>query len=75
MIKRVEASGLVCPWAAVVEHDRNRAIAHAIEHASSDDIVLIAGKGHETTMEVKGKQIPQSDVAQVQLLLGMKGMA
>lgn len=27
--------------------DRREAIAHAIEHAEGDDIILIAGKGHE----------------------------
>jgi UDP-N-acetylmuramoyl-L-alanyl-D-glutamate--2,6-diaminopimelate ligase len=32
----------------VLELDRRKAIAHAISRASSDDIILIAGKGHET---------------------------
>ena len=30
-----------------VVHDRGAAIRHALESASSDDAVLIAGKGHE----------------------------
>jgi UDP-N-acetylmuramoyl-L-alanyl-D-glutamate--2,6-diaminopimelate ligase len=31
-----------------VQADRARAIAHAIEHATPGDVVVIAGKGHET---------------------------
>lgn len=31
-----------------VQADRARAIAHAIEHAAPGDVVVIAGKGHET---------------------------
>lgn len=66
-------AGLVCPWAATVEHDRNRAITQAIEQASADDIVLIAGKGHETTMEVLGEKVPHSDEERVRFILGLKG--
>ena len=31
----------------LVEGDRARAIASAIEEAGADDLVLVAGKGHE----------------------------
>lgn len=34
--------------------DRAKAIDHAIRQASKNDIVLIAGKGHETYQEIKG---------------------
>jgi len=37
-----------CP-AAVVEHDRGQAIRFARERIGSDGVVLVAGKGHETT--------------------------
>ena len=30
-------------------HERGEAIRYAISHAGSEDTVLIAGKGHETT--------------------------
>ena len=33
--------------------DRKKAIAHAVDMAHPDDIVVIAGKGHETTMTIK----------------------
>ncbi|MCO4784447.1 UDP-N-acetylmuramoyl-L-alanyl-D-glutamate--2,6-diaminopimelate ligase [Marinomonas atlantica] len=37
-----------------VEVDRRKAIAQAIALAAPDDIVLIAGKGHETYQEING---------------------
>lgn len=38
-----------------IEKDRERAIGYAVEMAREGDIILILGKGHETTMEVSGK--------------------
>jgi UDP-N-acetylmuramyl tripeptide synthase len=55
--------------AAVVMVDRAEAIAYALAHAASDDVVLVAGKGHETYQEVMGVRYPFSDVEQVQLAL------
>ena len=43
--------------------DRRAAIQRAIEMAGPRDIVLIAGKGHETTQEIGGKTEPFDDVA------------
>lgn len=37
-----------------IEPDRQRAIEYAIKHASANDIVVIAGKGHETYQEING---------------------
>jgi UDP-N-acetylmuramoyl-L-alanyl-D-glutamate--2,6-diaminopimelate ligase len=42
--------------------DRREAIAYAICHASPTDIVLLAGKGHETYQEIAGVRYPFSDV-------------
>ncbi len=39
--------GFARPEAVCVIADRANAIAHAIRHAANDDLVLIAGKGHE----------------------------
>jgi UDP-N-acetylmuramoyl-L-alanyl-D-glutamate--2,6-diaminopimelate ligase len=39
----------------VIEPDRARAIAIAIERAQPGDVVLLAGKGHETTQETQGQ--------------------
>ena len=44
-----------------VERDRAAAIAIAIAQAGADDVVLIAGKGHEAYQEVDGVQHPFDD--------------
>lgn len=41
--------------------DRKEAIGRAINMAQRDDLVLIAGKGHETYQEIKGKTYPFDD--------------
>jgi UDP-N-acetylmuramoyl-L-alanyl-D-glutamate--2,6-diaminopimelate ligase len=48
--------------ACVLEPDRGRAIAQAIAGAAAADVVLIAGKGHETYQESAGERHPFSDV-------------
>ena len=42
--------------------DRREAIAAAIAEAGADDIVLIAGKGHETGQTVGDRVLPFDDV-------------
>lgn len=37
-----------------IEAARKQAIEYAVSHASVDDIVVIAGKGHETYQEIQG---------------------
>ena len=44
-----------------VEPDRAKAIALALSRAGEKDVVVIAGKGHETTQEVKGVKYPFDD--------------
>ena len=41
--------------------DRKKAIEFVINKANKDDIVLIAGKGHETTQEINGNKYYFSD--------------
>jgi len=55
-------SGLIAPDAVTVERDRRRAIEFALSQAAGDDIVLIAGKGHEEYQEIGGQKWPFSDV-------------
>lgn len=45
-----------------VEHDRKRAIAHAINEAKQQDIILVAGKGHEQYQVISGVKHPFSDM-------------
>jgi UDP-N-acetylmuramoyl-L-alanyl-D-glutamate--2,6-diaminopimelate ligase len=45
------------------EPDRRAAIGRAIELATAGDVVLIAGKGHERTQEVRGVHHPFDDRA------------
>lgn len=47
--------------AYLVEPDRKKAIKIAIERAEANDIVLIAGKGHETTQIIGKETIPFDD--------------
>jgi len=54
-------AGLKQPAAVQIEHDRSHAITLALQHAGADDIVLIAGKGHETVQLVGNKALPFSD--------------
>ncbi|MFW5426992.1 MAG: UDP-N-acetylmuramoyl-L-alanyl-D-glutamate--2,6-diaminopimelate ligase [Methylophagaceae bacterium] len=54
-------AGITAPEKVYVEHDRKMAIGYAVSHAAADDIVLIAGKGHEQYQEISGVQQPFSD--------------
>jgi UDP-N-acetylmuramoyl-L-alanyl-D-glutamate--2,6-diaminopimelate ligase len=46
---------------AEVIEDRQVAIFSAIHHAQPGDVVLLAGKGHETYQEIRGVRHPFSD--------------
>ncbi len=46
----------------LLELDRGAAISHAIGAAQTADLVLIAGKGHETYQETRGEKRPFSDL-------------
>ncbi len=46
-----------------VEPDRARAIERSVLEAAPADVVLVAGKGHETYQEIAGKRHPFSDAA------------
>ena len=53
-----------------VELDRRRAIGLALEAAGPGDLVLIAGKGHETYQEIGGRRLPHSDLEVAESCLG-----
>ena len=49
--------------------DRAQAIGIAIAEAAANDVVLIAGKGHEPYQEVLGQRLPFSDLEQASFAL------
>lgn len=53
--------GMKEPDTAYIMRDRAVAIAHAIGLAEVGDIVLVAGKGHETEQLIAGQVLPFSD--------------
>jgi UDP-N-acetylmuramoyl-L-alanyl-D-glutamate--2,6-diaminopimelate ligase len=55
-----------------VERDRAKAIQRSIVEARKDDIVLIAGKGHESYQEIAGVRYPFDDLDVARLALGVR---
>lgn len=51
--------------------DRKLAIEYACEHAAKEDVILVAGKGHETVQIVGDQKIPFSDSDVVRASLGV----
>ncbi len=64
--------GLVEQNGAEVYVDRAEAITAAIQQAAREDVILLAGKGHEATQEIAGAKYPFSDLEQAQLALRSK---
>jgi len=54
-------AGIPAAAKADVQVDRARAIMQTIWSASPDDVVLLAGKGHETYQDVGGEKLPFDD--------------
>jgi UDP-N-acetylmuramoyl-L-alanyl-D-glutamate--2,6-diaminopimelate ligase len=65
-------TGFADPNAVRVERDRAKAIALALAEAGADDVILIAGKGHETYQEVAGVRHPFDDLAVARKILGAR---
>jgi UDP-N-acetylmuramoyl-L-alanyl-D-glutamate--2,6-diaminopimelate ligase len=53
--------GMQCLENITIEVDRGRAIRHALGAAVPGDMVVIAGKGHESYQEISGERRPFSD--------------
>lgn len=54
-------AGLSLPAKVHIEPDRAQAIAKVVAMAAASDLILIAGKGHETWQEVCGQKLPMDD--------------
>ncbi|HUQ75367.1 MAG TPA: UDP-N-acetylmuramoyl-L-alanyl-D-glutamate--2,6-diaminopimelate ligase [Burkholderiales bacterium] len=59
----IEAIAAGVSGGAQREPDRRRAIEVAVQSAGAQDVVLIAGKGHESYQEIAGRRLPFSDQA------------
>ena len=55
--------------AAPVEADRAAAIRDAVRDMQPNDVLLIAGKGHEPYQEIAGRRLPYSDLEQARIAL------
>ncbi len=62
-------SGLKRPEKVDYIHDRKQAMHHALEKASKDDIILVAGKGHEDYQLIGDTKLHLSDVELAKELL------
>jgi UDP-N-acetylmuramoyl-L-alanyl-D-glutamate--2,6-diaminopimelate ligase len=62
-------AGFAQPDAVEVQRDRATAIRRAIARARRGDIVLVAGKGHESYQEIDGRKLPFDDGKQVAIAL------
>jgi UDP-N-acetylmuramoyl-L-alanyl-D-glutamate--2,6-diaminopimelate ligase len=63
-------SGVVSGANVVRDVDRRSAIAHALDEAAPGDVVVVAGKGHETTQTIGDLVVPFDDRVVARELLG-----
>jgi len=68
-ILREMAAGLPKGAAAQKIENRAEAIRTAVRSAGPGDVVLVAGKGHEETQEIRGEKFPFSDRREVEKAL------
>jgi UDP-N-acetylmuramoyl-L-alanyl-D-glutamate--2,6-diaminopimelate ligase len=66
-------TGIAGKKTMAVIHDRRNAIAAAIKQAGPDDVVLVAGKGHETTQQIGNRKYPFRDQEEVRRQLAEMG--
>jgi UDP-N-acetylmuramoyl-L-alanyl-D-glutamate--2,6-diaminopimelate ligase len=56
----------------VVEPDRHLAIRRALDSAHEGDVVVLAGKGHETYQEIGSHRLPFDDVVEARQALAVR---
>ncbi len=64
-INKAILAGMRQAGAVEVIPDRRQAVLHALSAAGPEDLVLLAGKGHEDYQEMHGQKHPYSDAAVV----------
>lgn len=65
--------GILGQAEVVVEPDRRAAITLAVEQAGDADVVVIAGKGHETTQTIGDRVVPFDDAEVAREVLQQRG--
>lgn len=66
-------AGAARPAHVLVLADRAQAIAQTVAHADARDVVLLAGKGHEATQEVRGRHVAFHDAFHARAALAARG--
>ena len=66
--------GLSRPQSVHIQLDRALAIADTVAQSAAQDVVLVAGKGHESVQEIRDVRHPFSDVAQAQTALQQRAL-
>lgn len=74
IVKEIEIGLRHCKSPYFIIYDRKMAIRSAIRKARRGDIVLIAGKGHETYQILGERAFPFSDIEEVKEALDAKGL-
>jgi UDP-N-acetylmuramoyl-L-alanyl-D-glutamate--2,6-diaminopimelate ligase len=57
-------AGFIAPDKVQFVHGRGQAIAQLIASANADDVLVLAGKGHEDYQEINGERQPFSDLVE-----------
>lgn len=71
VVEGIDVARLAKDSLHVIE-DRAAAILWAVRHAGKNDVVLLAGKGHEPYQEIKGKKLPFLDADHAALALAAR---
>ncbi len=66
-------AGVQRPQLVLTEHDRYQALKEAYHHASGQDIILLAGKGHEDYQVFQDKTVYYSDRESAMKILELNG--
>ena len=70
IVKQIEEGMIKTKGKYVAIVDRTEAIKHAIEIANKNDIIVLAGKGHETYQEINGVKHPYDERDIVKKIIG-----
>lgn len=61
-----------CKGEYVIIPDRGEAIQYAVKNAQKGDIIILAGKGHEEYMKIKGEKLPFSERKEIEKAMKLR---